>query len=206
MAIDLVQDTDYAGEAKDRLGSQFQDKTNISGLVEAIALPFQGVEDTSWDFLNDRSVATAVGAQLDIIGEIVGISRNGMLDDEYRFTIYGQIAVNNSKGTIEDLVSIFNILTGSVKSYTKEIFPGMIGIFADRDISMLNVQKIYDTCKLTLAGGVGLFGIGSYDPGDDDDSSFTYFGGNDSGAGGYGTTTDASIGGRYATLSVAISD
>ena len=43
--------------------------------------------------------------------------RLGFSDSKYRLRLYGQIAINTSKGTPENLISIFNILTGSTSSF-----------------------------------------------------------------------------------------
>jgi len=52
----------------------------------------------------------AVGAQLDGIGQIVGISRNGLSDAEYLIFILGEIGSNYSNGTIPEISTLVSLL------------------------------------------------------------------------------------------------
>lgn len=52
----------------------------------------------------------AMGAQLDGIGTLVGISRNGLSDAEYLIFILGQIAANTSDTTIDTMTTIASLL------------------------------------------------------------------------------------------------
>jgi hypothetical protein len=52
----------------------------------------------------------ASGAQLDGIGELVGIARNGLTDAEYLIFILGTIAENNSDTTVAAIVNIASLL------------------------------------------------------------------------------------------------
>lgn len=49
------------------------------------------------------NVDTAIGAQLDLIGQLVGASRYGLSDDEYRILIKFKIIVNNASATMESI-------------------------------------------------------------------------------------------------------
>jgi len=80
--------------------------TKIVQFLSVLTAPAQDLENVIQQFLSDRFVDTAEGAQLDIIGAIVGQGRNGMIDDDYRRYIRAKIAVNNSNGTFEDLLTI----------------------------------------------------------------------------------------------------
>ncbi len=83
---------------------------NIRKLLTALLTPIQDVESALQQLLTERSVDTAVGDQLDVIGIIVGQQRLGMDDDDYRRVIRTRISVNRSKGTVSDVLGVTNLL------------------------------------------------------------------------------------------------
>ena len=59
-----------------RLAVQFKESPNLIGYISALLQEGEDLELVFQQILNERSIDTAVGTQLDIIGEIVGQSRN----------------------------------------------------------------------------------------------------------------------------------
>ncbi len=82
----------------------------IEQLIAILIAPFQVLENTLQDLLTQRAVDTAIGAQLDRLGVIVGQPRLGLLDDAYRIYIRARIATNRSNGTTEDLIKIAKLI------------------------------------------------------------------------------------------------
>jgi hypothetical protein len=74
--------------------------------------PFQRFENASIEMLNERTVDVAVGAQLDLLGKIVGQPRLGFTDDLYRRYIRARIAVNRSTGKREEIIRIARLVLG----------------------------------------------------------------------------------------------
>lgn len=98
------------------------------------------------EFLEDFDLETAIGAQLDMLGEVVGVSRTVSFepsggvspkldDDVYRSVIKAKIAKNQWDGTITGLVEIY-----------KSIFPETVMLIQD-----------YQTMNVTIT----LLGAGS---------------------------------------------
>lgn len=83
---------------------------NTEKLVATLATPFQSLEAALQQLLTERSIDTAVGAQLDVIGRIVGQPRNGLDDDTYRRYCRARIATNKSNGTIENLITVTDLV------------------------------------------------------------------------------------------------
>lgn len=79
---------------------------NIEKLLACVIAPDQDIENALQQLKAYRFVDTAEGAQLDIIGRIVGQEREGLGDDDYRRYIRARIAANNSDGTTEDLITV----------------------------------------------------------------------------------------------------
>lgn len=102
---------DHAATAIARLPEQFKSKPNIEALLRCFLAPCQELEQAFQDLKLLRSVDTAEGVQLDVLGKVVGQPRNGVSDDElYRRYIRARIATNRSKGLIEDLIRISRLV------------------------------------------------------------------------------------------------
>lgn len=79
---------------------------NITKLLAGLLTPVQDCENAFQQLLTMRSIDTAEGAQLDVIGKLVGQGRAGMNDDMYRRMVRARISVNRSKGTARDLITV----------------------------------------------------------------------------------------------------
>lgn len=119
----------HVEQGQDRLLSQWKDKANMQGLVKSIMQAVQEVEDTLHELLNERSIFTAVGVQLDIIGLIVGITRDGMDDETYRAELLKRIAINRSDGTTEVIISLMESATQTTNTDFWEHYPASIFYF-----------------------------------------------------------------------------
>lgn len=98
--------------ALNRLISQYKGKPVISGLLSAIVAPVQDIENALTDMNNLRYLPQATGAQLDVIGVIVGLPRpKGMSDASYLLELYGQIKINTSEGQPEQMIQAFLLFT-----------------------------------------------------------------------------------------------
>ena len=71
----LTLSNDIITEGLARLAYQFKDSVNFRSFIEAFLQQFQDLDISGLQLLNERYLNTAVGAQLDGIGEIVGLER-----------------------------------------------------------------------------------------------------------------------------------
>lgn len=191
---EAVKILDHAGEAIKRLVTQFKGKPRVEALTGALARPNQDLEDTLFDLLEQRWIDTAIGKQLDGIGEIVGESRKGKEDEPYRLAIKAKIGQNNSKATPEDIIAIFKLLVQCEIALFIEYFPAEACIFANKNIEDLDNNDILKFCQKAMPAGARLDYIGWYD-GDD---AFA-FAGDDNGK-GFGDAFDDTVGGKFATV------
>ncbi len=84
---------------------------NISKFLTALVSGgVQPIENALQALLLDRQVDTAIGAQLDVIGKIVGQARASLDDDTYRRYIRARITTNRADGVIEDLIKISDLV------------------------------------------------------------------------------------------------
>jgi hypothetical protein len=97
--------TDHADAAKARLIER-RKKPQIKHALDSFNQQTQALEDAIYQLLTERQLNTAIGEQLEGIGEIVGQPRNGLSDDDYRRTLKARVSANNSEGRIEDLIKV----------------------------------------------------------------------------------------------------
>ena len=101
----LAQNVDHCDQS---LAARTQDYRQLPRFQELLLIfceQVQEIEDVLWSIALD-SVDTAIGAQLDGFGSIVGAERQGLSDDDYRALIRATIKANDSEGTIPDLYGI----------------------------------------------------------------------------------------------------
>jgi hypothetical protein len=99
----LTQKTDHVSEALDNSIDFFKNKPKFAAFMTALVNQIQDIEDVSFELFLNRWLDTAVGVQLDGLGDIVGESRQGRGDDDYRLAIKARIQINFSNATPEDI-------------------------------------------------------------------------------------------------------
>lgn len=101
-----------SGDPIDALASS--PESNLVKFIRACCIPMQDIEDALQQLLLERSIDTAVAAQLDVIGKIVQQVRSGDDDSTYRRRIRARIAVHRSTGTFEDLIKVVSLVVQEV--------------------------------------------------------------------------------------------
>ena len=104
-----LQNPQVVGQGLARLTSAFITKPNVRAWLAAILRPWQDLENAAWQVYTMRLLATATqyalpatNAVFDVIGSIVGQSRDGLGDADYVSLILLRIAVNRATGRITD--------------------------------------------------------------------------------------------------------
>lgn len=153
----------HVEDALARLVSQFKEKPKIEGFITAFIRPLELMETSLIDILNNRWVMTAIGKQLDLLGSIVGETRRGRTDAEYRIGILIRIAINTSMGTPENTIAIFSLVTGATVVNLYEYFPGVVELYAN-----VNFEFNFINCgadAFAFEGGIDGLGFGDvFDP------------------------------------------
>jgi len=174
--MSITKTENHSEEAVARLISQFKGKERIEALVTAFVDQYQDLENMSYDMENNRSVNTAVGNQLDQLGEIVDVARGGLDNEDYRKAIITKIAINVSKGTPENLLAIFLLLTEAQRAIYLETHPAEVEIYANENIEYV----IKDDGEDAFAFDGGIDGLGFGDIFDADvGGTFAYIEDND---------------------------
>lgn len=165
----ITQITDHVQAALDRLLQQYHGKPNIAAVITALVDPIQDLEDAIFGvaagtlFYNGTTYPAA-GTQLDNIGTIVGIQRNGLTDAEYLIFIIGQIVINNSDGSIPVMLNAANIFFDPALLLAFDMYPAefnleIAGSTLDSDFYTTVATKL----QQALGAGIGLGFMATFD-------------------------------------------
>jgi len=121
----------YVSDALSRITSQFEQSPKVLALLTAIVGPLDSLQATSDSVKTERWIDTAIGAQLDGCGYIVGETRQGRDDDAYRQAIKFRVFVNISEGTPSALINGLAYLVDSDDKQYLEVYPATSILFAN---------------------------------------------------------------------------
>lgn len=161
---------DHVQQALDRFLEQYKGKEKLTALVTALVNQVQDLEDAIYSLdegrqLYNGTIFPSMGVQLDGIGELVGISRNGLNDAEYLVLILGKIGENFSDSTIPAVFTIIETLYNAEETFVKECFPG--GVAFELGNPQLP-EDLWTIAKFLVQNSLGatiaIVYIGKYDP------------------------------------------
>ena len=104
---------DHVDRAIDMIVTRLK-KPRITGFIITAAYEIEQLEDTLWQMIAERLLATAVGVNLDQYGKLVGEPRNGLTDGDYRAFIEARILSNLSNGEVNRLTQILSVIGRSI--------------------------------------------------------------------------------------------
>lgn len=111
--MSISYESDWKARCRSRLYVQFR-KPKFQAWSDIIARQFQDLEDALQGLATIADIDGSVGAQLDVLGRIVGQPRVGLDDDTYRVYIRARIVARRSDGSGEALYKVFRQLLGSI--------------------------------------------------------------------------------------------
>lgn len=136
---------------------------NIINLLTPFLQQVQLVEYMESDLDTLRWLDTAYGVQLDGLGDILQVSRDGRTDDEYRVALKFQVYINKSSGEPEVIIAFVKDFTNATKVRLQEAYPAGLFIFTD-GTSVLTEINLSAAIEQIMAAGVKLRGIFYLDP------------------------------------------
>jgi hypothetical protein len=143
----------FVSDYQDLLIRQYFDQPNAMAQVEVVAAIGERIRDLYADFPEQFDPDTAVGTQLDIVGKIVGISRNlpePLSDSDYRFYIRLKIAKNNASAVMsqEDRLDLQDVIqfafNGNGTVYDNQDMSLTLDLFEDVSYDQVNTIVEYD--------------------------------------------------------------
>ncbi len=115
------------------------------------------IEDVCQDLMDDRNLDSALGVQLDQLGLLVGETRKGRNDDDYRLAIKLRIAINTSNGTVEDVIKVIRLIfTQETEVNVQRVGKALITIYIGVDAP---TEDLIPLLQQTIAAGVKIESI-----------------------------------------------
>jgi hypothetical protein len=122
----LAEKTTHATEAKDKLITQFKGLSEFEGLLDSYMAQIQELEGVLFDLL---AIVTDLdsqdGAQLDLVGTVVGQAREGRADAAYLNAIKAKLVTNFASGTVDEMRTMLELIV--TNDFTiEEYFPAAL--------------------------------------------------------------------------------
>ena len=96
-------------------------------LVEKVIAPqVQAIEDVIQQLILISRIDVSVGVQLDVIGRLVGQSRQGMTDVMYRKYLKARILLNKCGGTLEQIYGVFRSIFSGTFTFSTNYPAGIL--------------------------------------------------------------------------------
>lgn len=110
----LFEILNHCDLAKAKLLDQFKTKPRIESLLCDVFIDqVQELEVALFDLLTERTLDTAIGEQLDVLGRILVQPRMELSDENYRALLKARVLANRSDGQAETLIGIVVLVQGA---------------------------------------------------------------------------------------------
>jgi hypothetical protein len=157
---ELEEQTGYVARALRLLIEQFQRKPKIQSFVRSWVSQAQELERALFQLLLERAIATAVGQQLDGLGDILGELRGGRDDPTYRVFLQARTIINNSDGKHEDVLSLLRLILTPIGGSAPplqliDFFPAAFEAGSVVDPIPIDPQLAADMLQLVRGAGIG---------------------------------------------------
>ena len=189
--LDDVETEDHDEIGLARLIWQYRvDAPRIQGFLSAFLTQVQNFDDVTFQVLTGIWPLTAVGTQLDTLGDIIGQERGTLTDDQYRVVILARILANKAKGKTDELINIIEVAGATGTIQIRESWPAGICISA---AGLDNGDILGPIIRDATPGGVYLHWAWSSHDDDDCFAMGDTLGADESGqtTGGFGDLTGA---------------
>lgn len=162
----MVDIPNYFERAVALLASQFQltnpngALTNLQKLLAGILTEAQQLNTQEQALQTQRYLNTAVGAQLDGLGQILGLARvPGQTDASYREDLQFQIFFNQSNGTPEEMITIIAFLTDASRVFYSEIYPAAYQLTTNGLTFPINPSDLFNLMQNVSPAGVAFVAL-----------------------------------------------
>ena len=162
----MVDITNYYERMVALLAAQFQDnfnvteQTNFQKWLQGFAVSAQEIQTQLNNLQFQRTLYTAVGVQLDGIGQIVGLARTiGQSDTDYREDIIFQIEANKSSGTPEEVIAALVFFTDADSVRYAEFYPAGYIMSTDGFVFPNNPSELVQAIQHLSPAGVAIDAI-----------------------------------------------
>lgn len=127
----------------------------IAAILASYLEEAQELENAIWFVIYGRMLDYAEGAQLDMLGRIVGQPRNGLPDDRYVVHIRARIRINRSIGTPDDVIDVLRLVDSAAFRYTENGTARFQINYSEPPSDAATGHELPDLVRQTRAAGVG---------------------------------------------------
>lgn len=113
-----ILERDYINDALSLLLPQFDNSSNLRNLLKGWLEPTiewqSAVKElySAYDIFDSSLDETTYSKQLEMIGKLLNVDRNGDNDRDLRYKILSQIAINNADGTGNSFITLLALVLG----------------------------------------------------------------------------------------------
>jgi hypothetical protein len=152
--MSLTKKTNHVDEAIDNLISLFKTKPNFRALITALVNQIQDLENAGFELLLERGLETAIGTQLDGVGSILNVLREGRSDDIYRIAIKARILLNSNNGSPEEIIDVLYLVSNIDIDFT-EYYPAALTAMITEGITYEEAEAFHNILQEAKLAGVG---------------------------------------------------
>lgn len=149
---------DHVEKGLSRLLSQFKDKPVIQAFLSSYLSQLDTIQEDTFYLLNNRGIDNAEGVFLDNLGKLVGESRLGRNDEDYRKAILARIYINNSDGTPINLIEILKTITKTEDVKYFEHYPANVHM-SSNGVDLEEAAKLMPSVAPAGASDVTIIGV-----------------------------------------------
>jgi hypothetical protein len=193
----VTEITTHVPDALDRLLQQYK-RPLMEGLITVFAQQAQKLENALYPLGTLCQIANAYGAQLDGLGQLLDLPRNGLDDQTYILFLYGKIAEDFSDTTIRAITNVINYVFQAQVVIMQEIYPAGISVqVAGTPLTESLFPLAVSLVQAAMGAGIQLVFIGGSATVD----IFRFDGPGVIGTeNGFGDLNDASVGGGFVSI------
>lgn len=143
-----------------RLAEYLKGKPNLEAVLDALGVRFADLAAVGTELDEDRRLENAAGAQLDVIGKIVGQAREGADDSTYYRRIRGRILANRSSGTVQEIYEVLAlVLPLGAAFHIEDAYPAGFNVYlTSTDLNASDADRLVSFLAVVRAAGVrGIF-------------------------------------------------
>lgn len=141
--------------------SQYKEKPNMAALFKVVSSIFEDIQDINFLLRDLFWLSDAVGEQLEFIGLVWDVSRNGLDDVDYRQAIYDKIGLTLSGTILEIKKYVFTAFAATFAVYSPE-YPAGYRLRTDATISSTRLNEISPSGVQAFLAGKILDGYGNH--------------------------------------------
>ena len=153
---------DHAGELAGELIAYLRTKPRLAALGAGLGSQLQELEESLLDLRDERTLAVAVGAQLDQYGRLVRELRGALADADFRRFVEARILSNTCEGEADRLIQVLRILAGPLTAGTDVAYAPQypagcqLAVTRDTPLAAAMASRIAAQMVSITPAGVGL--------------------------------------------------